>query len=271
MNRGLMFKAAHELLAATLFCGAMLFVMESLLAYVLPLFEDQFSEGFMQIRFLQRFVAAMLGSDVAEGLGPEMFLALPWAHPVILALVWAHAVICCTRIPAGEIDRGTADVLLGLPVGRWEILVSDTAVWLLAAVIVLTMTYLGNLLGASLVDDSTQASTSTTLIVLLNLFAMYLVVGGLSWLVSSLSDRRGRAMTVVFVVLVASFLLNYLAQMWKPADRVSFMSLLAYYRPLIVFRDGSFPTHDLTVLFTAAALLWLAAGLVFARRDIRTT
>jgi len=31
-----------------------------------------------------------------------------------LALTWAHALLCCTRVPAGDVDRGTADILFGL-------------------------------------------------------------------------------------------------------------------------------------------------------------
>jgi hypothetical protein len=88
--------------------------------------------------------------------------------------------------------------------------------------------------------------------------------------VSALSDRRGRAITLVFAVVLASFLLNYLAQFWSVAEKVSFLSILTYYRPLVILRDGSCPVKDMAILLTIASLLWSAAGVVFARRDLCT-
>jgi len=270
MNRGMMLKATYELLPVTIVCGVLLFAMEGLLAYVLPTFETQLAPSLLQIQFIQQFISAMLGTEVGSRLSPAAFQALPWAHPVILALVWAHAVICCTRVPAGEVDRGTADVLLSLPVGRWEILVSETAVWLVAGAVMMALMLAGNLVGSTVVHGSSNLVISSRLIALANLFSMYVAVGSFSWFVASYGDRRGWAMTTVFVVLVASFLLNYLAQLWKPADRLSFLSLLAYYRPLVAFREHAWPVHDMVVLLVAAAFLWLAAGVVFSRRDICT-
>ena len=147
MNRGLMLKAALEIWPSTLLCGGMLFGVEAILAYVLPTFQAQFSEALLQIRFIQTFINAMLGANGSEQLGPETFMAFPWVHPVVLALVWAHSLLCCTRMPAGEIDRGTADVTFTLPVTRWTSLRSETAVWLTAALVVLAMTLLGNMIG----------------------------------------------------------------------------------------------------------------------------
>ena len=60
MNRGLMFKAVLEMWPATLMCGVLLFGVEAVLAYVLPTFQSQFSNGMLQIEFVQSLVGAML-------------------------------------------------------------------------------------------------------------------------------------------------------------------------------------------------------------------
>lgn len=271
MNRGLMLKAAVEIRTSTLLCGGLLCGVEAILAYVLPTFQAQFSENLRQIRFLQTFFSAMLGVDASEQFGPEAFMAFPWVHPVVLALVWAHALVCCTRLPAGEIEQGTADVTFTLPVTRWEILRSETAVWLAASLTVMAMILLGNTVGGSYAVAAEHAEGARTLIVLANLWCLHLAVGGLSWLVSALSNRRGVAITVAFVLLLASFLLNYLAQFWEFAKRIAFLGLLDYYRPLVILRDGIMPWRDMAILLMAAILLWTAAGVVFTRRDVCTT
>jgi ABC-2 type transport system permease protein len=270
MNLGVMHKAAIEIWPTTLLCGVLLLGAEAVLAYVIPTFQAQFSESLMQIRFLQDFVGAMLGVRVGQRLGPEAFMAFPWVHPVVLALVWAHALLCCTRMPAGEVDRGTADVTMTLPVTRWNILVSETVVWLLAGLIVLALGLAGNELGGRYVETVHRPDRYRTLLVLANLFCLYLAVGGLSWLVCAASNRRGPAMTVVFVLLLASFLLNFLAQFWEFAERISFLGVLDYYRPLFILRDGTVPWRDIGILVGAAGAQWVAAGIVFDRRDVCT-
>lgn len=270
MNRGLMHKAACEIWPTTLLCGGLLFGVEAILAYVLPTFEAQFSEAMRQMRFVQTFMGAMLGINVSGPLGPEVFFALPWVHPVVLALVWSHALVCCTRTPAGEIERGTADVTFTLSVTRWDILRSETAVWFAASVAVLVLALLGDIVGGWYVADQQQPDMARLLTVLANLLCMVLAVGGLSWLVSALSDRRGPAITVAFVVLLASFLLNFLAQFWKFAEHISFLGLLNYYRPLFILRDGVVPWRDMAILLAVAVGLWTAAGIVLNRRDVCT-
>jgi putative exporter of polyketide antibiotics len=73
------------------------------------------------------------------------------------------------------------------------------------------------------------------------------------------------------VLVVGSFLVNYLAQLWEPARHLAFLSILDYYRPVNVLRNGTWPVHDILVLLGGAAVLWTAGGLVFARRDLTTT
>jgi beta-exotoxin I transport system permease protein len=270
MNRGLMLKSIHELLPTTLLCGLALSVIESVLAYVMPTFAQQFSQQMLQVQFIQNLIKAMLGMNTGEALGPEMFTSIPWAHPVVLAIVWAHAIVCCTRVPAGEVDRGTIDVLLGLPVSRWEVLTSDTIVWLGSSIFLAGTALIGNAIGSSAAATASQPDMTRRLIVLANLLCLYFVVGSFGWFVSTLSDRRGRAITLVFAVVLASFLLNYLAQFWSVAEKVSFLSILTYYRPLIILRDGHWPMRDMAILMILATLLWSVAGAVFARRDLCT-
>ncbi len=127
---------------------------------------------------------------------------------------------------------------------------------------------------------------SRLLILLANLFCLYAAVGGLAWLVSSSSDRRGRAITILFLMLLSLFLLNYLvwclrnnytffgdttlAQFWHPLEKIAFLSPLHYHRPVNVLGTGAWPWRDMGVLLASGGAMWLTGGTVFARRDICT-
>jgi hypothetical protein len=270
MNRGLMIRAFRETWSMTLVLAVVFFGVETALGYILPKFGAQMSSQWLQMDFARGIIQAMLGTEVTDRIGPPMFQALAWVHPVVLALTWAHAVICCTRVPAGEVDRGTVDVLLGLPVSRREVFLSETLVWLASGAILCGAGLLGNVTGGLSLPPEQRPLFSRTLPVLLNLFCLYVAVGGLAWLVSSFSSRRGRAMTIIFLILLALFLLNYLAQLWPPLEKLVVFSPLHYHLPVAVFGNGVWPWGDMGLLAFSGALLWLAGGIVFARRDLCT-
>jgi len=268
MNRGLLGKALRETVPVTLLFGAAVFLVELALAYVLPAFQEQFSDTLLELPFVRNAVGAMLGTQVGESLGTEAFHSIGWVHPAVLALLWAHAIVVCTRVPAGEVDRGSVDFLLGLPVSRWEIHATETIVWLGSGLAVVAAVAAGNALASSALAPALRPPPEPRWIAAANLFGLYLTAGAFAWFVSSLSDRRGRAITLAFVVLLASFLLRYLAQFWEPARGLSPLSLLHYYKPLAILRDAAWPTGDLAVLGLAATALWGSAAALFLRRDL---
>lgn len=271
MNRGLLSKSVRELLPVSLLCGLLVCAFETMIAIVLPRYAQEFNLQIVRLPFVKRIIEGMLGTRMADQIGPEIIWSIPWAHPVMLSLVLAHAVISCTRLPAGEVDRGTIDVALGLPISRWQWQWTDSVAWLGSAMLVIAMVIAGNKLGSVLVGSDRALASEHVGIIYLNLLGLYLAVGSGAWLISSLSDRRGKAMTIAFVLIVTSFLVSYLEQFWEPAEVAAWFSVLSYNRPLLVLRDGHWPVRDLCVLYGAAAVMWASAAAVFARRDLCTT
>ena len=271
MNRGVVLKALHETWLATFLFGVGLLLAEAFLAFVLPTLERQIGDILPRLIFVQKLISSLVGMDVGDKVSPNLLTAFRWVHPVVLALFWAQAIVFCTRNPAGEVDRGTIDVLLGLPVSRWELFLSDSAVWLASATFAALMALAGGEIGSTLAGAEGGPGASRTAIVVINLLGLNVLVGAIASLVSALSDRRGRAIAVVFGVLLATFLLNYLSQFWQPAQSLSFLSMLTYYRPMLIVRDGAWPVKDLLTLGGAALAFWLAAGWTFSRRDLSTT
>jgi ABC-type transport system involved in multi-copper enzyme maturation permease subunit len=270
MNRGLLIRALRESWPSTLLLGLVLMGVEAVLGFVLPNFASRLAEQWVQLEFFRGIMKAMLGTEIAGTLGPELFQSIAWVHPVVLALTWAHAIVSCTRVPAGEVDRGTVDVLLSLPVSRWELFLCETLVWVASGAALLTSGLVGNMLGGLGLASDQRPQLGRVLIVIINLFCLYWLVGGLASLVSSFSDRRGRATTVVFLILLTLFLLNYLAQFWQPLETIVFLSPLQYHRPVSVLASGVWPWKDMAILLGAGAAMWLAGGIVFARRDLST-
>ena len=254
----------------TLLYAVVLFAFEAILAYVLPMFQTELLGTWLEVEFVQKFLEALLGVEVGTSFGPAFLQAFPWVHPVILSVLWAHEVTFCTRVPAGEIDRGTIDFLLGLPVSRPQVYLCDSVVLLGGGVVLIVSLLLGNQLGTSLATEAVAPENTRLTVVLLNLGALYIAVGGVSYLVTACCDRCGNAVAIIFVILLVSFLINLLAQFWETAEAFRFLSILSYYQPIHILRGEAFPYADVGVLVAVGAITWWLGGRVFARRDLCT-
>jgi hypothetical protein len=270
LNKGLLTKSLRETWVTTLVVGVGLFLFELLVAVVLPTFEGELSEMFKRLKFVQQVFAALLGTEVDAAVGPETLSALRWVHPFVLALLWGHALILCTRLPAGEIDRGTIDALLSLPNRRITHYTAESIVWIASGVVVIALAALGVTGGTFAGNFEQPVSARVQMIIYLNLLALYLAVGSLAFFASSLSNHRGRAAGVVFGMVAASFVVNTLSTFSETVARFSFLGVLKYYRPIVIMSRQAWPWSDLAVLLTAAVVFWALGAWCFTRRDIRT-
>ncbi|MFC1759228.1 ABC transporter permease subunit [Planctomycetota bacterium] len=268
--RGLFTKTLHEVGLTTILFGFSLMSVMALLTYILPQIQEGMSGMLDHMPFAKSMLTALLGTELGEEISARTMQAYLWVHPVVLALIWAHEIIFCTRMPAGEIDGGTIDVLLGLPVSRRAVFYCESIVWLASGVLILFMGFLGHCITAPSMPPEMRPELSRAMLVMANLYCVYLAVGGIAFFVSSFCDRRGRAMAIIFGILLASFLLHFVAQFWDPAKQIAFLSLMEYYQPARILQGGDPPLRDVAMLLFIGGSSWLLGGEVVARRSICT-
>ena len=268
---GVLRKIARELWLPTLLFSLAFLLIETLLNLVMPQLLGQARVMLLQMPFLSEFIGALLGLQIEGEITAQLLQAIVWVHPVVLAILWSHEILVCTRFPVAEIDRGTIDVLLSLPVSRRAIYLCETIGWLVSGLILLASGALGYAIGSQAMESAHRPDLNVVILTLLNLLCVYLAVGGLAFLVSSLSVRRGRAVAVIFGLVLGSFLISFLAQTWEPAQYFAFLSVLDYYQPAAIMRSGAVPTSDIVTLLAVGTGGWIAGCEITARRSICTT
>ena len=268
--KGLLRKIILETRWPVLCFSAGLCAIMSVLTWVLPTILGDIDKVLKVIPLFKPLLAALLGVNSERQFSAEMTQAFLWVHPAVLSTVWGYEIMYCTRTPAGEIDRGTVDFLLGLPVSRWKLYCAETTGWLVSGFVIVCVGLFGHVLVAQQFAVEMRPSMATTLMILGNLFSMYVAVGSIAFLVSSMSDHRNKAMGGVFAILLVSFLLNFLAQFWQPARPWARFSVLEYYRPAGVIQTGEFPVTNVIILLSVGLVCWIMAGTVFHRRSICT-
>jgi ABC-2 type transport system permease protein len=229
-------------------------------------------------------------------------LSIGYVHPVMQLVFCIWAVGRASGAIAGEIDRGTMELLLSQPLSRPRILLAHFLVDCVAIPCLCLALLAGNLLGAWSIDPITvppppshvkvpfplPRSDDPEMRARLEIQAIRFtralpVVGGLifslsgltMWL-SAMGRFRWRVMGTAVTVVLLMFLINVLGQMWQPAAWLRPATLFYYYQPQQVIAEGgawSVPVAGgeapmLVVLYGVGALGYLLALGWLVRRDI---
>ncbi len=269
MLSGLLEKTVREMWRVVAFTSVALGLAMGLFVQILPQFEQGLNEILLQVPFFRTLISGLMGMDVSS-VGPQMLLVVVWTHPIVLAIVWGFAIAFCTRLPAAEIERGTIDVLLGWPVSRRTIYLSEGLACLAGGIVLLSCGFIGFRISASTLSAELQPALRNTLLTLVNLFAVFVAVGGIAQCISSVCDRRSTAMGSTVTFLLASYLVQFLSTLWEPASRVAFASFAHYYQPAQVMLSGTLPVQNVLVLLIGGGALWAIGGLVWSRRSVLT-
>ncbi len=221
----------------------------------------------MKVPFVSQLVSILGGLDsgVFNFTG---FAAFSFVHPLILAVSWAIITMPITRVLTGEIENGTADLLLTLPVSRFTVYTSSTAFIFLICPLLPLGEWLGLWIGSYTVDLPEPIDFAVLLPIVVNAAAMLFAITGIASLVSAASERRGKAAGVLFGILIVSFLLNWLVRVWPESAPIARLSILRYFRPFVLIADGGLDYSDLATLLSLGIVTWIAGAVIFTRKDI---
>lgn len=189
------------------------------------------------------------------------FLGIVW--PIIAA---AFAVTVGSAVVAQEVERGTVEFWLSVPVARWRLLSSKLAALILASTILTLATVGGVALGARLV--SAAQSPAHLAVLALQMLAFIVAVAGYSALFSTLGDTRGRAAAGAAALTLAfylAFVLSGMGSAWSWLQRVT---IFTAYTPQDALAHGQGNGLGALLLFLGGTLCALAALVVFQHRDI---
>lgn len=270
MLSGLIEKSLRESWRITLITSLFLAFVMAVFVQILPQFEEGLNEIIMSVPFIRTLISGLLGMDVSEGLAPQMLLVVTWSHPIVLSIVWGLVVVLATRMPAGEIESGTIDVLLGWPVSRAGVFRAETIVWVGSGVFLLACAWTSFRLSQATLPPELHPEPLGTLYAVLNLFAVYLAVGGSVQAIATWCNRRGQAMGLSLGFLLASYFVQFLSTLWEPAERVVALSFAHYYQPAQVMLTGRAPWGDIGVLVVWGVVTWALGLVTWRRRSVLT-
>jgi ABC-2 type transport system permease protein len=187
------------------------------------------------------------------------FLNFVW--PIIACV---FVIMAGSAVVAQEVEQGTIDLWLSVPVSRWRLLSSKIGAIALGVVALAAATDLALILGARLVGEGLSAGGVLALSVNLVLFP--LTVGTFAAAASSLSSSRSHAAGIAAVVLVLSYLIWVVSLISTSWSWLQHLSVFSLFHPADALSNGHLAAGDVVAFLIIAAVFAAASLVTFERR-----
>jgi ABC-2 type transport system permease protein len=213
-----------------------------------------------------RLVQTLMGGESIRLDSSLDMLSIGYVHPLVQTILCIWAIGRAAGAIAGEIDRGTMELLLAQPLARYRVVLAHLCVDLLAIPVLCLAVWSGTWLGTWLVgiiQIGVPAARFEEHVdpwvfgpALWNIAALLFAVGGYTMWLSAGGRFRGRVMGLAVLVTLVQFLVNLIGQLWDVAEPWRPFTVFYYYQPQQIILRNSW-----RVLVT---MPWQAAGICYA-------
>ncbi len=187
--------------------------------------------------------------------------------PVILCI---YAVISGTGTLAGEEDDGRLELIVSLPIPRWQIVAVKAVALGIALFIILAIVGAGAALTMEMISISVETKV-TSLDVFLSLLAAWplaMAVGMISFFLGAFSPNRRIASTIATVVVLVSYLGSNLSGMISSLEKIENFFLFHYYEATAQALEVGQQTGNMIALLAISLVAFGLALAFFQRRSI---
>ena len=228
------------------------------------------SGGFAQLSVLiPPFARELLGPSIAMFLSFAGIVCLGYFHVAVMGSLVGLSIAVAT-VPASEVETGFMDLILSRPLARHWIVTRTIIAAVLSITLVLGLMVLGTWVGLEALAPASAARPSVNLIgsLALNLGLLMLCWSAVALAIASAARRRSVAGASAGVLALAAFLLDYVGRLWQPAESLARLSPFRYFSPFDLLMGGQLPLKNVAVLLGITLAGFLAAYVLFSRRDI---
>jgi ABC-2 type transport system permease protein len=228
-------------------------------------------------------------------------LSVGYVHPLMQLLFCLWAIGRAAGALAGEVDRGTMELLLAQPIRRRNVVLAHLTVDAMVIPLLCLSLWAGTIIGVRLVGPFTADTKALNAFPfpvkvderllqvdpwafgpsLWNVGALVFAVSGVTMALSAAGRYRNRVIGIAALAFVLLFIANVVGQMLESAAWLRPLTVFFYYQPQqialaqvwtvspwAVWGWGPAAVNVLAVLFGVGGCGYAAALAIFTRRDL---
>ncbi|GGA49433.1 ABC transporter permease subunit [Paenibacillus physcomitrellae] len=220
------------------------------------------------IRSLPEGVSRAFG--LGSGFGSvDAFISGEFYGLIMLVLLGVFTVQLSGTLMSRLIDQGSMAYLLSAPTTRGKIAWAQALVLVTGLLLVVGVTTLAGFAGYDWLIGGRYSFDGTAFVWMnVQAFLLFFALGGLSFLISSLSNEEKRAKGISGTVVFLFYTFDLLAKLSESLDWMKWLTPFSLYRPSDIVAGGGHLLLSGVVLFALGVLCYAAAVMSFTRRDL---
>ena len=234
-----------------------------MLPVIYAAFGEQF-ESMMDSGLIPEEFTNFGGGDVFSLAGS---VALGFIHPIAVGLNLVFALGFAASAVAGERQRGTLEVLLARPLSRRRVYVTFAVAAALFVSVTVAAIVLGAVVGSAVTGNLGDLGVEQMPFVWLNGVLLFGAFAAISLAASVTFDRLTPAIGISLAVVLVSYFLDVIGDLWPDARGIQPFSLFHYFDARAALTGDPIWT-DLLVLGAVIAVAVAYALWLFPRRDL---
>lgn len=196
------------------------------------------------------------------------YLASEYYGLLFQLILMAYSVITAIQLVGRLVDQGSMAYLLSTPVSRTKIALTQGSVLVCGLLVIAICNTVGGVLGVHLFLDHPPFDTAAFVQVNLVGFLLFAVIGGYSFLCSSIFNDEKRAVSIAATLTVLFFALDLVSKLSTNLAWMKHLTVFTLFKPQEIAR-GTYDVLPTSLGLAAAAIVFFAMSVVvFKKRDL---
>jgi ABC-2 type transport system permease protein len=219
------------------------------------------------IDMLGPYIKAFIGGDALQFGDISGLIAIGYQEPLVLLLYMLFAVGVPTALLAGEVQRGTMELILSRQTTKTQVYICAGAITVIGMFALVIVMFMGTVVSTNLYDFEQEIPLYNFFKLAVNGGILASAVGGIA-LLAAACFRRGMAVSLTVAFLVVNYFIMIITQWWPQMKWLDPLTMFNYVDGAKIFSEPGWPAGDMCVLISILVVSAVLGGVVWWRRDL---
>jgi len=219
------------------------------------------------IDMLPDFIKAFMGGEVLQVGNVAGLIAIGYQDPFVLLLYMLYAVGVPTALLAGEVQRGTMELILSRQTTKTHIYICAGLITIAGMYALVIVMFTGTVVATMLYDFYQEVPLYFFFKIAIVGGMLASAVGGIA-LLAAACFRRGLAVSITVAYLVVNYFVSIIADWWPRMKFLEPATIFNYVDGPAMFDKPGWPIGDMCVLLSLLTVSTVLGGIIWSRRDL---
>ena len=224
-------------------------------------------QTFLQFIDMLPFAKTVLGGDALKVGNVSGLIAIGYNHPLVLILYMLFAVGVPTGLLAGEVQKGTMELILSRQVAKIHTYVCAGLITVTGMFALVMVMFLGTIFATNLYDFGQNIPLYSFFKAAINGGLLASAVGGIA-LLAAACFQLNKAVWLTVAYLVLNYFVSIIAEWWPWMKFLTPATIFHYVDGQKIFSGAGWPLGDMAVLISILFVSTFSGGVIWSRRDL---